>query len=274
MPNKKFLEEYPLYRKFRLGFKDTYVRNLPKPAIHMFCKKCDSEQTFNMVNEYDEIDYAMTSWAGEKVFRLKYVCNSCDEFLRFFFIKIQNEDSKTKDDSIYAVKIGQFPPWDINPNKKFTKFLGDYEDYYKKALVCESQSYGIGAYAYYRRIIEGIIDELLEIIADFLETDKKIEQYKETLDKVKKEKVAQKKIKLVNGMLPASLCPDGLNPLSVLHDALSIGLHGESDEECMEKAEIIKGVLIYLVNEIIGKKANMNKFTTDIRKILDKNNKK
>ncbi|MFH1610563.1 MAG: hypothetical protein ABIA91_01610 [Patescibacteria group bacterium] len=270
MPNKKFLEEYPLYRKFNLKIKDTFIRNLPKPAIHMFCKNCNSKQTFNMVNDYFETDYSPTSYTDENIFRLKYVCTACHEYLRFFFIKTQVKLTKKDDeetDCIYAIKVGQFPSWDINSDKNFTKFLGNYEIYYKKGLICESQSYGIASYAYYRKIVEGIIDELLKTIADFLEgADKK--EYKKALKKVSETKVAKKKIELVKEMLPPSLCPDNLNPLAILHKSLSHGLHGKNDDECMEQAEVIRSVLIYLVNEVIRKKTSMKKFTIGMRKLL------
>ena len=54
MANKEFLEEYPLYKKFiATNFYDwTSLADLPKPAIHMYCWRCDSDQTFNMANEY------------------------------------------------------------------------------------------------------------------------------------------------------------------------------------------------------------------------------
>ena len=37
-----------------------------------------------------------------------------------------------------------------------------------KGLVSESQGYGIGAFAYYRRIVEEIIDEMLKQIGDLI----------------------------------------------------------------------------------------------------------
>jgi hypothetical protein len=73
MPNKEFLENYPLYKKFRSqwdreGFESlqkTYT-NLPQPAIHMHCDVCESEQTFNMVNEYYENHYFNLEQYNEK----------------------------------------------------------------------------------------------------------------------------------------------------------------------------------------------------------------
>jgi len=46
MPNREFLEEYPLYRKFKMDLPEVETQ-LEKPAIHMHCPVCGSEQTFN-----------------------------------------------------------------------------------------------------------------------------------------------------------------------------------------------------------------------------------
>ena len=58
-------------------------------------------------------------------------------------------------------KVGQSPAWDIVMDKELESLLGDHAYFYKSGLICESQRYGIGAFAYYRRIVEEVIDELL-----------------------------------------------------------------------------------------------------------------
>ncbi len=137
-------------------------------------------------------------------------------------------------------------------------------------MACEANSYGIGAYAYFRRITEDIIDELLNSISDLIESEKDKEKYKEVLKQVKETKFTEKKIQLVKELLPASLRVDGVNPLKALHDALSVGLHGKNDEECMDQAEIIRKVLIYLINQIVGTKQAKKSFTEGLKKILSK----
>jgi hypothetical protein len=81
----------------------------------------------------------------------------------------------------YVMKVGQAPSWDITPDRALEKMLGTRSDYYRKALVCESQSYGIGAFAYYRRIVEEIIDALLLDITDLVENDEQKEKYQQAL---------------------------------------------------------------------------------------------
>ena len=44
-------------------------------------------------------------------------------------------------------------------------------------------------------------------------------------------------------MLPGSLRIDGHNPLQLLYDQLSTGVHEQSDEECLVRAAVIREAL-------------------------------
>ncbi|MGI6278649.1 MAG: hypothetical protein ACOYJ8_02495 [Patescibacteria group bacterium] len=277
MANKKFLEEYPLYRKFLTELK-TYHRlsDIPKPSIHMHCKQCQSGQTFNMVNEYNEIDYYSNNKIPGIVIRLKYKCTGCHNYIRYFLVHFATAEIEVKNDKgekeyqevIYMEKVGQYPAWSIEMDKELEEILGDHAEYYKRGLICESQSYGIGAYAYFRRVTEDVVDDLLELILDLVEEDEQ-EKYKEKLEEAKKEKVAEKKINLVKDLLPKSLQVEGVNPLKELYRVLSKGVHNKTDEECMEKAEAIRGILVFLVNQVIRTKKDKKSFTEGMKKILN-----
>lgn len=150
--------------------------------------------------------------------------------------------------------------------------LGDHADYYKKGLICESQSYGIGAFSYYRRVVEEIIDELLNEIADLM-TGEERDRYLEALEQTKKTKITHDKIDLVKDLLPPILRPNEMNPLSVLHDVLSQGLHRESDEHCIELAMTVREALVFLVNQVAASRAAAASFTESMRKLLDRRTK-
>src|SRR3989344_7905584 len=99
MPVKKFLEEYPLYKKFITDFRSFHdLNDLPKPAIHMTCGFCNSDQTFNMSNEYYEVDYNSNTRIPNIVVRVKYLCTACQRFSRFFLINFGEGTIKRKND--------------------------------------------------------------------------------------------------------------------------------------------------------------------------------
>lgn len=264
MPIAKFLETYPLYRKFALELPQ-YCGQLPKPAIHMHCSTCQSAQTFRMINEYhDRKGDPALSTAGLTC-RVIYMCAACTsaerDFMLFFAV--------TKD---YVMKVGQHPAWSIELDKTLSKMLGTHVKYYKRGLVCESQGYGIGAIVYYRRIVEEIIDGLLDSIETIiLPSDH--ERYKAALEATKKTIVTQDKINLVKDILPPILTPGNVNPLGVLHHALSEGLHDKDEDECMAIADTIRGCIVFLVNQVLLSQEQSKQFTSGMKKLLDKKSK-
>ncbi len=167
-------------------------------------------------------------------------------------------------------KIGQYPPWDISIEKELKQVLGKYEKYYKNGKICESQSYGIGAFSYYRRAIEEIIDYMLDSISELMEGEDK-EKYKEALEKVKQTKNTSKKIELVYNLTPPVLNPKEFNSLKTLHDKLSGGIHGKSDEDCLKDAQILRETTLFVIKKILIEPKEKMDFTNKMRKLLSQN---
>jgi hypothetical protein len=258
MPNKEFLEDYSLFRKMSLELPKTF-NSLSQPSINMKCFKCDSIQTFKMENDY--FNYHPVNISDRKV-TIVYTCQSCKDYTRQFQVYFSPNND-------YMYKFGQYPEWEIKMDKNLEKTLGKHSQTFRKGLVCESQGYGIGAFSYYRRITEDIIDELLDSIEDLIEVEHK-EKYNEALLKTKKTRVTQEKIDLVKDLLPSILKPNGMNPLGVLHSELSEGLHAESDEDCMENANHIRSIMTFLINQIIQSKETAKNFSESMKSILEK----
>lgn len=263
--NKEFLEEYSLFRKFLVEVPKA-MNSIPKPPINMVCRDCGNLQTFNMINEYWESHNFMNPPSANQKVRLLYQCQSCRLFYRQFDLYISP-------DLDYVYKFGQYPEWEIKMDKNLENMLGQHSKNFRKGLVCESQGYGIGAFAYYRRITEEIIDELLDSITDLIEENHKAE-YKFALEKTKQTRVTQDKIELVKDLLPSILKPNGMNPLGVLHSELSEGLHADTDQACLENANHIKSILIFLINQIIQSKESSKGFTESMKSLLEKKSKK
>jgi len=261
MADSKFLETYPLYKKFKMTI-PLMLHQIDKPAIKMPCSTCGTEQTFLMVNEYYEETRNAHSKTEGQVVRAKYLCMSCQRTFRYFLIKL---DVAKK----YIMKVGQDPAWEITPDKNLISMLGSHPENYKKGLICESQGYGIGAFAYYRRIVEEIIDGLLDDIVDLL-PDEGRDRYLMALEKTKNTIVTQEKIDLVKNLLPPILRPSGMNPLSTLHSVLSEGLHAQSDDDCLEIAMTVREVLTFLVTQIATTKNSSSNFTASMQRLLEK----
>lgn len=262
MPEKNFLETYPLYRKWKSDEIPRTTDQLPKVQINMHCPSCRSNQTFVMTNEYWEGEEYSNFPLGDRVCRVRYLCVHCQQFERFFFLRFDSQRTS-------VMKVGQFPAWEVAGNTEVERLLGEHSDYFKKGLISESQGYGIGAFGYYRRIVEEIIDQLLDEVSELFSEEEK-QRYQEALAATKKTIVTQEKIDIVKDILPPILRPQGMNPLSVLHSALSEGLHAESDEACLTYAETVREVLVFLVDQVAASKRASVGFTENMRKLLDK----
>lgn len=274
MPQKHFLEKYSLYQRLETDISIfTSIKNLPTPAINLMCKECKSFQTFNMANVYYEVEKKPDDEAYDKIFRLKYVCSSCHENERQYFVRFEAYTAKDKEGEerqrLSVLKVGQSPPLDTKIPKQLEKYLDKDVQMYQKGITSEKQSYGIGAFAYYRRITEKVIGKLIDdIYSNLLEKEER-KRYLDIFDEIKKTKQANEKIKLAQSILPHSLIIEGTNPLKLLYTALSTGLHSKSDEECLQQAEIVRGVLGFFINKIVTTKTETSKFKKNVLTLLD-----
>ncbi|MCD4679872.1 MAG: hypothetical protein K8S00_05740, partial [Bacteroidales bacterium] len=109
---------------------------------------------------------------------------------------------------------------------------------------------GIGAFVYYRRVIENqknrILDEIIKVGERTNLKDVKLQK----LIEAKNENQFSKALENVKDAIPPSLKINGSNPLSLLHSALSDGLHDQTDEHCLNIASSIRIVLAELSERI------------------------
>lgn len=271
---EELFEKYPLYTKMKINELPSSLSDIKVININMYCKKCKNVRTFNSLNsfyspfqnsmstKYSSINFEefTKKYNEEIIVRCVYYCAACNDFRRYFLLKIDKDLSNVE-------KIGQYPPWDISIEKEFKQVLGKYENYYKNGKICESQSYGIGAFSYYRRAIEEIIDYMLDSISELMEGEDK-EKYKKALEKVKQTKNTSKKIELVYDLTPPVLNPKEFNSLKTLHDKLSGGIHGKSDEDCLKDAQILRETTLFVIKKILIEPKEKMDFTNKMRKLL------
>ena len=122
MPSKPFLEEYSLYRKFKVDRLPATTDQLPTVQLNMECPICSSNQTFVMTNKYWE-NYGYSNYPVEGiVFRMVYVCVHCQKFERVFYVKV---DEKKQ----WLMKVGQYPAWEVKGDPNIESLLGKHSGY-------------------------------------------------------------------------------------------------------------------------------------------------
>lgn len=66
----------------------------------------------------------------------------------------------------------------------------------------------------------------------------------ETLEQAKAENQFSKAVEMVKDAIPQALLIKGHNPMTLLYKALSEGVHELTDDQCLERAEAIRVILI------------------------------
>jgi hypothetical protein len=151
----------------------------------------------------------------------------------------------------WARKVGQFPPWQLEVEKDLGKALGENSlGFYEKGRACENEGFGVGALAYFRRIVEDLVRTMLAAKEARLAGTEQ-DAFKAAADRVRSEWSGSEAIDLVKDDLPPEARPGGANPLGILYADLSEGLHTKTEEDCAalagELRELLAGLFLQLL---------------------------
>lgn len=222
---------------------------LSTPAIELFCKNnaCMRIGFFDCINEKPTIKN------HADVF-LNYKCRNCEKYIKTFSLNVHSltRSSAKSPYSGSLMKYGEFPKYGLPEPTALTNLITDPIDteLFNEGFDCENQSKGIGAYSYYRRMVDNqkdkLIDRLIEVIGKIDPDNAIIAE----LEEAKKEQHFSKGIEKIKHNLPKELLIDGHNPLKALYRALSVGIHDLSDVECLDYAHDVRIVLTSLLDKI------------------------
>jgi len=93
----------------------------------------------------------------------------------------------------------------------------------------------------------------------------------EELKAAQAESQFSKSVEMIKHGIPQVLLIQGHNPLTLLHGALSQGLHEKSDEHCLELATSIRVVLTELAERIAQALKDEAELNTAVSKLLQIN---
>jgi hypothetical protein len=179
-------------------------------------------------------------------FFLTYVCRNCSKTSKIFavFACVTNNM-----DGI-AVKLGEFPPYGPPVPPRVVSLIGPDRDLFLSGRRAENHGLGIGAFAYYRRVIENQKGRLITEIAKVAKRVGASPRTIQALEEAATEAQFSRAVEMVKDAIPQTLLIDGHNPLSLLHSALSEGLHELAEEQCLGLATTIRVVLTELAERI------------------------
>lgn len=292
------LTEQPLYKTVKIGAEFLqHPLRLSGFTISFYCPNEKSNQTFALAlepkNPLKRLGDNTTGHIYERYFDVfdsenniydytqhySGTCQHCKNYRIEFLLKVAtnkalplaiSQDANYEGPVQIVQKIGQFPGFEIEVDKELTTFLNK-EDIgnYKKSLICISQNYGIGAYAYLRRIVE---NEIVKIVEDLSKIDRpESAKIKELLKEFEVSHTMSNLIEGINDYLPNSLKNLGDNPFKVLYGQLSGGIHEFSEEECFDKAKQIDQLLKFVIKKINEENSEVKNVREAMKKLRESN---
>jgi hypothetical protein len=238
------------------------------PEVELPCdnKRCGGKRVF-AVPSNERILYIQAE--GTDAF-VNYVCKNCEQTTKKFslYIGFSNELS-----SWIAYKYGELPSFGPPTPARVIKLIGPDRELFLAGRRCENQAMGIGAFVYYRRVVENqknrIFDEIIRVTKIVSPDDKLLAD----LEGAKTETQFSRAVESIKHGLPESLLINGQNPLLLLHSALSEGVHADDDAQCLELATSIRVVLVEFAERLGQTLKDDAELAEAVKRLANKRNK-
>lgn len=248
---KKFFESVPpgrwinaakiAERRHSRGSGDYFPALLPQLELHCDTPECDGVRFFQPTDEI----YLNPKQLTEHF--VDYRCRNCGKKIKTYSLWVRLDEDE-QNGSVY--KLGEYPEFGPPTSPRLITLIRAEREYFVKGRRAENQALGIAAFAYYRRVVESQKNRILD---EIIRVSQKLSASKEVLEelvKAKNETQFSKAVDSVKHALPQALLINGHNPLTLLHWALSEGLHAQTDEQCLEIATSIRVVIAELAERL------------------------
>ena len=239
-------------------YRNVYAKT---PELQLFCPNdtCNSYMFFNTKDSMGNLSDG--SW---KFGYLTYHCRNCQNYQRTFALALK----KGKGTESEAYKFGELPYFGPPVPPRVLRLIQPDRELFLSGRRCENQGLGIGAFTYYRRVVE---NQWGRLVGEIIKVGKAINATEDTIAALEAAKTEQQFNKAVAGLkhaIPPALLINGHNPLILLHAALSQGVHNLPDEECLALATSIRVVLVELAEKIGEALKDEKELTDAVAKLL------
>jgi hypothetical protein len=211
----------------------------PDLLLHCESEQCAGSRMFKCRDSF----YIHTEWT-EKF--LTYVCRNCGTRLYRFALLYQINSLPIGT----AMKFGQIPSFGPHTPSGLIRLIETDRELFLQGRRAENRGMGIGAFAYYRRVVENQRNQIIAKIAKVAKTLGSTPEIDQVFTAAINETLFTKSVEMVESFIPQALLINGENPLKLLHSALSKGLHNPemTDAHCLRLAQSIRVVLTELAD--------------------------
>lgn len=237
---RHFLEESPpgtfaTMTNLTGGLGTSYKLRTPDLQLHCDNEHCERRQFFGCITTTQHV--RAPAWGS---FFLSYRCRNCKDTAKNFAVRLKPYEGV---EGGKAVKYGELPPFGPVVPARVLRLIQPGKELFLQGWRSEARGLGIGAFTYYRRVVEDQKDLIFDRTIKAAKTVGATEQQINSLERDRKNFQFTQSFDAIKSYIPDSLKVNGQNPLLLLHAALSRGVHDLSDEECLERAREARVVL-------------------------------
>jgi hypothetical protein len=219
-----------------------YSTPLPEMKLHCSSAKCGGSFWFKISEGFYHEDLIRLAIGEAENRFIEYICKSCDETRKIYAVRF----TFPAQGKLLAYKFGEQPDYGPPLPARVLRLVQSDADLFKKGRKAEKMGFGICAFTYYRRIVENhkteLFDKFIEVGEDEHLAADKIAALRHARDNIQ----FSQSMDAIKEAIPESLKMLGHNPLLLLHDAFSKGVHELSDEQCLQRAHAVRTILIGL----------------------------
>lgn len=260
MPLKDFLETVPVLEPRDVVVsiaKAQYGTQLNLPAIHHYCPVAECAGVRRFDSETEVVFHFNKDGNALTQSFVLYFCRNCRRGWKQYALEFRATAGKG---IVQVEKIGEAPRFGEPRPDLVTNVLDDEIEFFDRGYRSEQEGLGIGAFAYYRRFVESHKDKIIAEIRKVAVSQGLSQTILDALDRAARVREFSAAVAEVKDAIPDSIKINGANPLTLLHDALSAGLHNEDDVDCLAIAQDIRLVLTGLAertSELLKSNAEM-----------------
>ena len=260
----EFLQGVPLHSPRRILSFSTFPAEI---YVHCDQEKCED------VCKHGKLKDESFRWIFEPYYFVVYGCSNCSNSIitKDFILKAK---LKSETDSYTTfTKIYQSPAFGQPiPNRLFHIIGEENRNHFLQARRAIARGLGIGAHSYYRRIVESAKFDLVGSILEVAQATNASPIQIELLKKAQAERQFSKAIEMLQEVnaIPAILLIKGHNPLSLLHDLLSEGIHQLNDGECLDRTQEAEIILCEIAKRMQMAMTEQKEVTAAITSILNR----
>ena len=217
-----------------------------------------------------EIEYPILYFGAEFIERKSYTCRNCGRNATNYCVIWQEREAGN-----LFLKVGQYPELEERVPASLEQALNKADlKLYKNALRMRNFSLGVAAVAYMRRIVENKMSDMLEILRESAVAHNAPAELLSRHETMKREKRFSDKIEYAGQLLPASLRPIGKpNPMAILHELASEGLHARTDDECVVIFDSCRKTFEYVFGKLRIETEDAKNFVQEMAGLTEKRTK-